>query len=38
VRHIVEANVVGVVASAREETVVFLATQGFTDVGEFGEI
>jgi hypothetical protein len=38
VRHVVEANVVGVIASASEEAIVFLAAQGFTDVGEFGEI
>ena len=38
VRHVVQANVVGVVASACEEAVVFLATQGFTDVRKFGKI
>jgi hypothetical protein len=38
VRHVVKANVVGVIASACEEAVVFLATQGFTNVRKFGEI
>jgi hypothetical protein len=38
VRHIGHLYVVGVLASARQETVVFLAAQGFPNVGEFGKV
>ena len=38
VRHVLHANVIGVVACTGQETVVFLAAQGFANVWQLGKI